>query len=125
MAVTVEGLDALKDRWSAVVHDLEDDLARGSLDAADYGVSTMQESHPYQDRTYNLSGSMHVVPATDGEGKREAELRVDAEYASFVDQGTSRNRAYPFMSLGEHAAAEALQTNAQAAADAAAARMNG
>jgi hypothetical protein len=107
------------------VHDLEDDLARGSLDAADYGVSTMQESHPYQDRTYNLSGSMHVVPATDADGKREAELQVDAEYASYVDQGTSRSRAYPFMALGEHAAEEALQTNAQSAADVASEKMNG
>jgi hypothetical protein len=114
MAVTIEGLDALKARWSAVVHDLEDDLARGSLDAADY-----------EDRTYNLSGSMHVVPATDADGKREAELQVDAEYASYVDQGTSRSRAYPFMALGEHAAEEALQTNAQSAADVASEKMNG
>ena len=121
----VTGLDALEATWASVVGHLKEDLGRDSMDAADYAVSTMQQSHPYQDRTYGLSGGMHAVEATNETGDREAELRVDAEYASFVNDGTSRAQPYPFMPLGEHAAGEALQTNAERSVEAACQKMNG
>ena len=71
----------------------------------------MQDNHPYQDQTGNLTNNMHVEGANAPDGTPEAEVVVPEEYAAYVNDGTSRNRAYPFMPLGEYAAEEALHDN--------------
>lgn len=106
--------------FSEAVLELEQDLQRASLDAADYGVEAMQQHHPYQDRTYALSGGMHVEPDDE-----EAVMVIPADYASFVDKGTSRSRAYPFTPLGEHAAEEALEQSVARALQAFAQKVTG
>lgn len=113
MSVTIglEGFEAFAQGIASAASELEADLLEGSYDAAKYGVTSMQENHPYQDRTTRLTNDMHVEGATAPDGMPEAEIVVPAEYAKYVDEGTSRAQPYPFMSLGEHAAGEALETN--------------
>lgn len=119
--VTVDGVDELDRNWLEAAHYLEQDSAQAALTAADEAVATMQERHPYQDRTYNLSGGMHGEPAgnptigAEGETVHEATIVIPAEYASFVDKGTSRARPYPFTPRGE-AQAERTVTREERAA---------
>jgi hypothetical protein len=92
--------------------ELEQDLARASLEAADAGVGAMQASHPYADRTCQLTGSMTAQPVTTADGV-EAVIQVAAPYASFVDKGR-----FAFTATGEEAAARSLEELAAAAVDA-------
>lgn len=124
MIVTLEGLDEFERELGAAMHELREDLAQASLAAADAGVSEMQANHPYTDRTYQLSGGMHAA-AVDGSDGREAEMRTQAEYASFVDKGTSRNRPYPFTPNGEAAAEKELEQLAKSAAQSFASKVSG
>lgn len=116
--ITIEGLDELIADVNEAALECEKDMGAASLAAADYGVRVMQESHPYTDRTYNLSGGMHTEPVNGPNGAPEAEIVVPATYAKYVDEGTSRNRPYPFTPLGAHAAGEALEQEAEKALDA-------
>ena len=115
--VAFEGLgDFVRDALAAV-HELEEDLLTASTDAADEAVTAMQTSHPYTDRTYNLSGNQTVLPVDAPDGGREAELHVVAPYATFVNDGTRRSAAYPFIPLGEETAERELNERARAAVD--------
>jgi hypothetical protein len=118
--VTVES-DELERSWQRAAEDLDADAQRASLAAADDAVRAMQERHPYTDRTYNLSGGMHayeVPEANVGDAVEFAALiDVPADYASFVDQGTTRSKPYPFTPRGEDAAERTATREARAAVD--------
>ena len=117
--VTLEGLDEFGAAWGAAVSDARTDLVEASLDAAAAGVREAQDNHPYTDRTYGLTGDSHTEQADDG----EAEMVWPAEYAGFVDEGTSRNRPYPFTPQARERAEAELQRKTQDVADGIAARV--
>lgn len=72
---------------------LADDLHRAGVQAAKDGVALARASHPYEDRTGDLTGEAHVEEDhTTGGGL----MTWPVDYASYVDKGTSRARAYPF-----------------------------
>lgn len=137
--VTVEGVDELDRAWGAAASQLERDTDRATVAAADASVSAMQSNHPYEDQTYNLSGSMHVVehaprPDTDGMPLTDAvigllgaesadttlyesEVVIPADYASHVNWGTKHMKARPFLPTGEREAERALTREEREAAD--------
>jgi hypothetical protein len=106
-----DALRALETDVAYAAHELGADLLAGAHDAAEYGVKSMQDSHPYTDRTRHLTDDMFVGDATGPDGDAEAEIVVPAEYGAYVNYGTSRSRPYPFVPLGEHTAEEALVAN--------------
>lgn len=60
-------------------------------------VNYAKQHHPYTDRTTNLTQSIQEGPITVSAKKIEAVVEARMEYASFVEFGTSRSHAYPFM----------------------------
>jgi hypothetical protein len=75
--------------------ELERDLHRSGMDAAKAGVDLAKASHRYQDHTPGdgLTDSAHVEEEHALGGGL---MTWPVEYASFVDKGTTRARAFPF-----------------------------
>lgn len=100
----IDGMDDLVKDLADATKQLNRDLSEAALDAAAGAMRAFQGSHPYQDRTYGLTGDSHVeqdsASGRDASGRftgvRGAALVWPAPYASFVDEGTSRSKAYPF-----------------------------
>jgi hypothetical protein len=69
-------------------------MVQACFKAAKDGVAAAQEKHPYTDRTGNLTDTAHARIANMGD--HDAEMRWPMHYAGYVDEGTSRNRPYPF-----------------------------
>ena len=103
----------LKERVAAAMPELEANVERANIQAAEEGIRAAQTEHPYTDRTGDLTGEAHVEP--DGNGK--ALMVWPMEYATFVDEGTSRAAAYPFTPLAEKVAADALPAKVEAAVE--------
>jgi hypothetical protein len=102
--------------WDAGLRQLTTELEGASFDAATDGIRAAQESHPYTDRTGDLTG--YATPAEDVQrGERGASMQWPMPYASFVDKGTSRSAAYPFVPLAMQVATTSLEANAERAAD--------
>lgn len=106
----IEGLEELKIAAAHAEEDLRDELRTVSLEAAESGIQEAQANHPYEDQTFRLSGSARAVPV-----RGEAEMRWPADYASHVDEGTSRARAYPFTPQATQRATAALEAGAERA----------
>lgn len=60
-------------------------------------VNDARADHPYKDRTGNLTNSIQpgAVNITDTEVEAYVEARMS--YATYVEFGTSRAKAYPFL----------------------------
>lgn len=92
------------DNWAQFAHDFEE-AVEAIATSARYGVEAgarevierAKSAHPYTDRTGDLTDSI----GEDGWrfDRRSAQVDVVAAmpYASFVERGTSRSRAYPFL----------------------------
>jgi hypothetical protein len=65
-------------------------------------VEHMRATHPYQDRTYMLTDTTDWQPLPEG----GVVVVAAQDYASFVELGTGRARAYPFFLPAIQAAAE-------------------
>ncbi len=63
-------------------------IRRAARSAAAYAKA----NHPYQDHTYNLTKSIQAVPTANG-----AFLSARMPYAHFVEYGTVKNKAYPYL----------------------------
>lgn len=78
---------------------VEAELPHTMLTVCSIVADEAARQHPYQNRTMNLQ--RHTVPGrvTGGvsSGRLRGEVLGDMFYGSFVDEGTSRNRAYPFL----------------------------
>lgn len=103
----------MNDAYEHLVQDL-DFMAQQGAEAA---IDEMQQNHPYEDQTYQLSGGMYV---TDGDRSRTRCTKyVDflAPYAGFVNDGTSHSRAYPFVPQGVVAGQRKLDACAEQVLD--------
>ena len=60
--------------------------------AARAAAQYAKDNHPYKDRTYNLTKSIQAVPTSNG-----AYLSARMFYGSFVEFGTVKNKAYPYL----------------------------
>lgn len=63
-------------------------IRRAARSAAEFAKS----NHPYQDRTGDLTKSIQSVPTNTG-----AYLSARMFYGSFVEFGTVKNKAYPYL----------------------------
>lgn len=94
---SVEGLEEMLDDWDGAVEALEEILGEAVLAGAEKGAEEARESHPYADRSGNLTRSTRAVPGSSSGGEAEAYITAEASYASFVEQGTARQAARPFL----------------------------
>lgn len=113
----IEGIVELAAAGSEALDFLSQALPQACVDAGDAAVSAMQLSHPYQDRTYRLSGGMRCRLGRRTRWAALANVTFNAPYAGYVNDGTSRSRAYPFLPIGEAAAAPVLEDRMSRALD--------
>ncbi len=74
---------------------IEEAIAKGVEDTADQIVDTAQSIVPV--RTGALRDSIHAEPTGDPDAWRVIAGSDDVEYAPFVEYGTSRMAAQPFL----------------------------
>lgn len=107
-------LDAYEANVNTALDELDDDLDRGGVEAAQEGVDAAKNFHPYEDHTPDdgLTDSAHVEKnhATGG-----GIMTWPVTYADFVDRGTSRANPYPFTPLAEQVAERGLEYKTQEA----------
>lgn len=84
---------------------LEVDAGIAAYEAAEAGVQAAQHDHPYEDHTYMLTDT---AQATKGAVVSDAFMEWVQLYASFVDEGTTRARPYPFVRIALAAAERSL-----------------
>lgn len=95
---------------------LEPELRVASLEAARAGVEAARETHPYTDRTTDLSNNSYAEQAGAGSlNDYDAEMVWPEDYASLVDRGTEHSNPYPFTPLAKKVAKATLKTEVAAA----------
>jgi hypothetical protein len=110
----VEGISELRSKLETANVRITTGLRGACLEAAAAGVEEARGNHPYQDQTYSLTGDAHAEQVED-----EAEMVWPVRYASYVDEGTRKNRPYPFTPQAEAKASEVLEREANAVIEAA------
>lgn len=60
-------------------------------------VNRARNNHPYTDRTQNLTNSIQAGRVERVLGFVQGEVAANMKYAVFVEEGTSRAGAYPFL----------------------------
>lgn len=108
-------LEGFIDRGGDAVADLVHDVREAVTHAAAEGVREAQGNHPYTDRTYRLTGTAYPTNTYGGDLFPEAEMVWPAEYAGYVDEGTTRARPYPFTPQAVRRADEVLEQDLDAA----------
>lgn len=94
--------------------ELSSDLHRAGVAAAEGGVAAAKERHPYEDRTGDLTGEARAIP---NEAIGGADMTWPEDYASYVDEGTSRAKPYPFTPLATQVADRDLEHGAREAVE--------
>lgn len=95
--ITVGGVDEMVRNLSRFSDKALERVAAAAQIAQARIVNDAKNDHPYKDRTGNLTNSIQpgIVQITDAEVDAYVEARM--QYASFVEFGTSRAHAYPFL----------------------------
>lgn len=77
---------------------IDGEMLPAMLDVAEGVVEDMKTGHTFTNRTGKLEASMHHGGASGSllRGYR-VEVIANRRYATFVDQGTSRSRPYPYL----------------------------
>lgn len=107
-------LERFEAEVDSALRDLAEDLHRAGVRAAEDGVALAKASHPYQDHT-PTDGLTDSARAEEDTVTGGGIMIWPAEYASFVDKGTSRARPYPFTPKAEKLAAVMLNAGANEA----------
>jgi hypothetical protein len=81
-----------------MLHRIDGEMLPAMLDVAEGVVEDMKTGHTFTNRTGRLEASMHHGGASGSvvRGYR-VEVLASTRYASYVDEGTSRNRPYPYL----------------------------
>lgn len=95
--VEIKGMDQLVRNLSRYPNELLKGVVAAVQITQARIVNDARADHPYVDRTGNLTNSIMPgeVDITDDEVTAYVEARM--QYASFVEFGTSRAKAYPFL----------------------------
>jgi len=126
-------LEGVAELQADIVHaerQLDADLREATLEAAAAGVIEAQQNHPYQDhrdpkKSARWRGAIGLTDTSHAEQGDGGSLRTGvhatmvwpADYASYVDKGTSRARAFPFTAQAEKVAEEKLEEGAARAVE--------
>jgi hypothetical protein len=90
----VDLLDAIEDMRRRI----DGEMLPAMLDVAEGVVEDMKTGHTFTNRTGRLEGSMaHGGAAGSLLRGYRVEVFAKTRYASYVDQGTSRSRPYPYL----------------------------
>ena len=83
----------------AILASVDDAVAEGVLDGARVVAEQAAAVHPYTNRTGNLQRRTQAgrVVGRASRGLVRVDVMGDTRYGSFVEEGTSRNRAYPYL----------------------------
>ncbi len=83
----------------AILASVDDAVAEGALDGARIVAEQAAAVHPYTNRTGNLQRRTQAgrVVGRASRGLVRVDVLGDTRYGSFVEEGTSRNRAYPYL----------------------------
>lgn len=93
----IEGMDDLLKNLSDYPKKVVGALAQAAEISQALVVADARQNHPYTDRTENLTNSIQAGRILITELSVEAEVVALMDYASFVEMGTSRARAFPFL----------------------------
>lgn len=97
MSVTIIGLPKVLKN----LNDYSVKVLQACVDAAQISqariVNSARSNHPYKDRTGNLTNSIQPGNVEVSEEGITAYVEARMSYASFVEFGTSRAKAYPFL----------------------------
>lgn len=74
--------DDFESAWKSAMSDLQHDLDEASTEAAQAGIDAVKTSHPYTDRTGNLTGTAHQEKNYALGG---ADMVWGEDYAGYVD----------------------------------------
>lgn len=82
-----------------ILASVDDAVAEGVLDGARVVAEQAAAVHPYTNRTGNLQRRTQAgrVTGRASRGMVRVDVLGDTRYGSFVEEGTSRNRAYPYL----------------------------
>ena len=100
---------------------LDQEGAAAALRAAGVVADDARVTHTFQNRTGDLQASINPAAVRGGllHGDLAFDVAAEMEYASFVNAGTSRARAYPFLAPAlEHQDGAVAQVFDQALAEA-------
>lgn len=87
----------LEGLWKGVRDEITLEMAKDVEAACEEAIAEVQGEHPYQDHTYHLTDTATAkLESSDYRGATGV-LVWPMDYASYVDQGTSRAKAYPFV----------------------------
>ncbi len=83
----------------AILASVDDAVAEGALEGARVVAEQAAAVHPYTNRTGNLQRRTQAgrVVGRASRGLVRVDVLGDTRYGSFVEEGTSRNRAYPYL----------------------------
>lgn len=87
----------LEGSWKGTLNEITLEMARDVQTACEEAIVEEQSEHPYQDHTYHLTDTANgKIESADYKGATGV-LEWPMDYASYVDQGTSRAQAFPFV----------------------------
>ena len=101
ITVEVEGLEEFKRSCEEARRELDAGLYSAVKEAAEAGAKEARDNHPYRNRTGMLERNTVALMLREGFNNYEGEIFANREYASYVNDGTSRSRPYPFMPQAE------------------------
>lgn len=83
----------------ALLAAVDEEVASGALQGARVVAEEAATNHPYQNRTGRLQSRTQAgtVSGRASRGGVQVEVLGDTRYGSFVEEGTSRNRPYPYL----------------------------
>ena len=83
----------------AILASVDEAVAVGVLDGARVVAEDAATTHTYQNRTGLLQSRTQAgrVTGLASRGSVSVDVMGDTRYGSFVEEGTSRNRAYPYL----------------------------
>lgn len=114
LTMALEGLEELEAALDRAEVDIRDGVVRAVERAVVEGAGEAYQRHTYQDQTGNLTDSIDARMTDEG-GEDEyttgaaGVIEAKAPYASFVENGTSRSKARPFMSFAYEKAERVLE----------------
>jgi HK97 gp10 family phage protein len=101
ISIEFEGIEEFRRNCQEAAKELDAGLYSAVKEAAEAGALEARTNHPYTNRTGMLEANTVALMLRQGFANYEGEIFANREYASYVNDGTSRSRPYPFMPQAE------------------------